>query len=516
MSELIIAQLCEIGATVVVIPDDKDPNLADRTASFHIIPIKGDPYAERTLVEAGINRAECLMALSDNDSLNLEVALKAKKLQPDLRVVISLFDTELADRLNHAFGIRCLSSSSLSAPRFVSDALGVDVALCQSIEGHHILVYGSDPGNSRAARWHVDAQMHLKPGAAASERAAFWLECQLDDKLARHRLAHRRPWRKYFHFSWKQWISETLRSWRTIASFTRGIFYAVVLILLVSTFVFRQYAGWSWLDSLYFVVTTLTTTGYGDLTLLEKSPGLKVFGIGLMIAGMALLATIYAIVADRVLAARVEYLLGMRGVRRSGHAVVVGLGKIGFRASSEIFGLGQDVVGIEPKGETENVAKARKLFPVVVGDASRTEVLRRACVDRAEVILALTNDTVLNLDVCFRAKELNPKIKTILRTHEPALIEHFQEMGLDDVVSTATIASPSFVHAALSDTILVRFTVGGQTLQFEKRMAAALDDSCLPVLREADEGRFELCPGREAADLEGWVYCLRVLHQHAS
>lgn len=509
MSELIVAQLYERGATVVVVPDDKAPDLAERVAAYHVIPIKGDPYAERTLVEAGIAQAACLLAVSDNDSLNLEVALKAKKLQPDLRIVISLFDNDLATRLDHAFGIRCLSSSTLAASRFVSDALDLDVAACQAIEGHHIIVYRSDPGHNRASRWHVDGRGCIRPGESPDEKAAFWLECHLDEKAVRHRNAHRRPWRKYFRFSLRQWLSETRRSWRSIAAFTRGVFYAVLLIMLVSTLVFSHYGGWSILDSFYFVVTTLTTTGYGDLTLHDKPPALKLFGIGLMIVGMALLATIYAIVADRVLAARVEYLLGMRGVRRHGHAVVVGLGKIGYRAASEIFAMGEDVVGIEPKGETENVAKARKLFPVVVGDASRTEVLRRACVDRAEVILALTNDTVLNLDVCFRAKELNPQIKTILRTHEPALTEHFRELGLDHVVSTAAIASPSFVDAALSDDILSTFSIGDQTLQIVKERAEKLNESCVPLLRQAPDHRFELCPNGACPRLSGWVYCLR-------
>lgn len=511
MSELIVAQLHERGATVVVVPDEKAPDLAERVAAYHVIPIKGDPYSERTLIEAGIDQAACLLSVSDNDSLNLEVALKAKKLQPDLRVVISLFDNDLATRLNHAFGIRSLSSSTLAAPHFVSYALDLDVALCQEIEGHHIIVHCSDPGHARARRWHIDGKGSLQPGAAPEEKAAFWLECQLDDKAGRHRIAHRRPWRKYFRFSLRQWFTETRRSWRSVAAFARGVFYAVLIILLLSTFVFSYYGGWSVLDSFYFVVTTLTTTGYGDLTLHDKSPALKLYGIGLMMVGMALLATIYAIVADRVLAARVEYLLGMRGVRRQRHAVIVGLGKIGYRAASEVYAMGEDVVGIEPKGETENVAKARKLFPVVVGDASRTEVLRRACVDRAEVILALTNDTVLNLDVCFRAKELNPSIKTILRTHEPALIEHFRELGLDYVVSTATIASPSFVDAALSDDILSTFSVGECALQVVKQPASAVDRHCIPLLRQADGDRFEICPSNDGFGKEGWVYCMRTV-----
>ena len=46
----------------------------------------------------------------------------------------------------------------------------------------------------------------------------------------------------------------------------RPVFAYVAVTLAIGTFVYRLLEGWSWLDSLYFVVITTTTIGYGDLS----------------------------------------------------------------------------------------------------------------------------------------------------------------------------------------------------------------------------------------------------------
>jgi voltage-gated potassium channel Kch len=54
------------------------------------------------------------------------------------------------------------------------------------------------------------------------------------------------------------------RSWRDSES--RGLFILVVVTLFSGTLFYRQVEGWSFLDSLYFSVVTLTTVGHGDLS----------------------------------------------------------------------------------------------------------------------------------------------------------------------------------------------------------------------------------------------------------
>jgi Trk K+ transport system NAD-binding subunit len=91
---------------------------------------------------------------TDNDLANLEAAIRCRELNPDVRLVLRVFDAELAKRMKTALGIdEAYSTSALAAPIFAGAALDVDVNRTFAI-GDEILSVGRftlNPGSRLAS-----------------------------------------------------------------------------------------------------------------------------------------------------------------------------------------------------------------------------------------------------------------------------------------------------------------------------------------------------------------------------
>ena len=87
-----------------------------------------DARKTEVLVKAGLDRASAVIACTDNDLTNFEVAIDAREVRPDIRVVLRLFDQSLATKIVHSFDIEAaFSASALAAPAFAAAAVDPSV-----------------------------------------------------------------------------------------------------------------------------------------------------------------------------------------------------------------------------------------------------------------------------------------------------------------------------------------------------------------------------------------------------
>ena len=69
----------------------------------------------------------------------------------------------------------------------------------------------------------------------------------------------------------------------------RGLFWSMLVFLFTGTLFYRAIEEWSWIDSFYFTVITLTTVGYGDFS--PQTDSGKLFTVIYIIMGLGMLSS---------------------------------------------------------------------------------------------------------------------------------------------------------------------------------------------------------------------------------
>jgi monovalent cation:H+ antiporter-2, CPA2 family len=114
--------------------------------------------------------------------------------------------------------------------------------------------------------------------------------------------------------------------------------------------------------------------------------------------------------------------------RLTGHVVIVGYGRVGRRIGEALTAHGIPIVVAEQNREIVERLRSNRIA-AVSGDASDPAVLLQAHVHRAAILVIATPDTLNVRKMIEVARTVNPRIKTVVRTHseeEAVLLEKEQ------------------------------------------------------------------------------------------
>ncbi|MFX0086406.1 MAG: potassium channel family protein [Candidatus Hodarchaeota archaeon] len=148
------------------------------------------------------------------------------------------------------------------------------------------------------------------------------------------------------------------------------------------------------------------------------------------------------------------------------HTILVGLGNIGTRIVRELLAdeIPTTVITLEKDKQTEFVHQLieDQRVAIIFGDATQSSILKQANVKKARAILVVTNNDLINFKVATKAKEINPKIRTVIRAFDQAFSSKVTNLfDIDAAISTSAIAAPAFVATSYEDGII-------QTLKSKK------------------------------------------------
>jgi Trk K+ transport system NAD-binding subunit len=140
----ITEQLELLAPEIPIVAIDKTPPLEfieQRTKTGKFAFIEGDGSHKSILNQANVSQANRIHIVTDNDTLNFKIAIKAKRLNPDIRCILRIWDQEFADKIKSLSEVDfTISTSQVSAPLFVASSFMSEVK------------YGFRTGNDKKAQ----------------------------------------------------------------------------------------------------------------------------------------------------------------------------------------------------------------------------------------------------------------------------------------------------------------------------------------------------------------------------
>ncbi len=270
----------------------------------------------------------------------------------------------------------------------------------------------------------------------------------------------------------------------------------LVIVIVIGVAGFHAIEGWSFLDSVFMTVITLTTVGYGEVHPLSDNG--KIFSIFLILGGVGSVSYIFATIVPYTVG-MLENELGIRSRRSmeskikamSGHFIVCGYGRVG-QAVARIFeGEKAKFVLVERDETALNDIDATG-YLYIKGDATKDEVLKQAGIERAcGLVIALGNDAE-NTYVTLGARAFSTSLPIYARASNEDAEEKLKRAGANRVISPYSIGGRRLALLALRP-VAVDFV---ETVMFshEKRLLLeemeVRDHSTLlgATVRQVEEG----------------------------
>lgn len=207
----------------------------------------------------------------------------------------------------------------------------------------------------------------------------------------------------------------------------------ILSIILGGTFGYMIIEGWTFLDSFYMTVITISTTGFRELRPLS-TPGM-VLTIALIITGVLAIAYtggrgVQVLVESQILRRR-KMLKKLDAV--SDHYIICGFGRMGKQIADHLNDLGFEFVVIE--NEPNNVNKLNELgFLYVNADATDDEALIKAGVEKAKGLVAVLSTDAENVFTTLSAREHNQNLFIVSRAIDEGTESKLKKAGADRVV----------------------------------------------------------------------------------
>jgi Trk K+ transport system NAD-binding subunit len=440
------------------------------------------------LVEAGVATAVAILTLSGDDERNLSIALRARMLNPHIRVVLRQFGTKIGRKIEQNLpDSTVLSPAAHSAATYAGAALdpgcffalrfpdvtagvfvGFTSGLASELDVAHITVAEAEQRlNLRIvalreqreppAEALIDGGDTIVAFGPVEERRA------VDVRAERASQSERTSSRRTLVGSALEALARVNPILRTIA-IVAVLFYSVALLF------FHYSLELTWPGSAFDVVQAMTSTGFGDREVIRRGAAVIAGAIVVMIGGTVFTSIFIGYVTAAITRAQWTAQQGLRRIRARGHVVVCGGGRIGSAVVNLLTDAGKHVVVIDSHPDPTLIRRARESsIDLLTGDATNEDVLELCDVPHAAAVVVLTNSDPGNLEIALGARAIRADVPLVVRMENRTFAQATAWLFGISTFSPAALTAPAFAGLARYPGTLGRVRYAGEEHTIVKR-----------------------------------------------
>jgi len=425
-------------------------------------PISAHP--DEALKAAGVDVAASLLALASDDALNLVIALRARMLNRNIRIVLRQFNPVLGTKIEQNLtDCTALSPAAHSAATYAGAALdpGCFFALRFPAEAGPLLGFmktsGAALGVSGWTVFETEDRLGLRilaVGERLDPPAGSTIEA--DDAVVtfgrvvehprhhRGHVAHMAPadGRSQRKLNLRAFVT----GWEHLNPVLR-VFVLAALGFFSYEFVFFHFVlHKTWAAASFSVVETMTNVGFGETAVTTMGPFVTGGAIAAMLGGIVFTSIFIGYVSSALTRAQWMALQGMRRIHAHGHVVICGGGKIGSAVVNMLTEAGKRCVVIESNPDASLVRRARdRDVDLLTGDAQRDDALDLCDIPHATAVLALTDNDAVNVEIALGARARRPDVPLVVRMENDAFAS-----AVSDIFEIATFSPSALTAPALA------------------------------------------------------------------